>query len=76
MLGLIKNVIISDSEAIRLVLFLIGKMGAAAAFNSTYMYTGELYPTTIRAMGIGGASAMSRIGGMIAPFIAALVGYS
>ncbi|CAG0896132.1 unnamed protein product [Cyprideis torosa] len=59
-------------NVVRLLLYLIGKMAVASAFNSTYMYTGELYPTTIRGMGIGTAAAMSRIGGMVSPFIAAL----
>ena len=32
-----------------------------------YIYFGELYPTELRGMGIGLISAISRIGGLIAP---------
>jgi hypothetical protein len=34
-----------------------------------YTYTGEFYKTTYRAVGVGWASGMGRIGGIIMPYI-------
>lgn len=39
-------------------------------FNFVYIYTAEVYPTTIRTLGIGTASAWARVGAMLTPFIA------
>ncbi|KAK6190710.1 hypothetical protein SNE40_002513 [Patella caerulea] len=50
---------------------------AAATFTWTYIYTSEVYPTSIRTLGIGTASAWARIGAMITPFVAqVLLDYS
>ena len=35
-----------------------------------YLYTMEVYPTVIRAMAVGCASSMARIGAMITPYLA------
>ncbi|XP_065902879.1 synaptic vesicle 2-related protein-like isoform X2 [Dysidea avara] len=54
-----------------LTVFLAGIRGLAAGFfMSVYLYTPEVYPTAIRAFGLSLCSAMSRMGGMTAPFIA------
>ncbi|MCJ8014282.1 MFS transporter [Paenibacillus sp. KQZ6P-2] len=42
------------------------------AWGGLYAYTPELYPTSIRSTGVGLATSVGRIGGVIAPF---LVGY-
>lgn len=39
-------------------------------FNFVYIYTAEVYPTTIRTLGIGTASAWARVGAMLTPFVA------
>jgi MFS transporter, putative metabolite:H+ symporter len=46
---------------------------ALGAWGALYAYTPEAYPTSIRATGIGTASAMTRIAGAIAPSIGAMV---
>ncbi|XP_046556424.1 solute carrier family 22 member 5-like [Haliotis rubra] len=49
-------------------LSLIGKFGAATSFNVLYLYTPEIFPTTIRNVGFGLGSLAGRVGGLFAPF--------
>ncbi|KAM6168223.1 putative transporter SVOPL [Erethizon dorsatum] len=41
----------------------------AANFITIYIYTAEVYPTTMRALGMGISGSLCRIGAMVAPFI-------
>ncbi|KFU95802.1 Putative transporter SVOPL, partial [Chaetura pelagica] len=42
----------------------------SANFNTIYIYTAEVYPTTMRALGMGTSGSLCRVGAMVAPFIA------
>uniref|UniRef100_A0A8D8Z508 Synaptic vesicle 2-related protein n=1 Tax=Cacopsylla melanoneura TaxID=428564 RepID=A0A8D8Z508_9HEMI len=42
----------------------------AGVFQAAYVYTPEVYPTPLRAVGVGTCSAMARLGAMITPYIA------
>eukprot|EP00095_Tigriopus_kingsejongensis_P003154 snap_masked-scaffold791_size96783-processed-gene-0.6 protein:Tk03154 transcript:snap_masked-scaffold791_size96783-processed-gene-0.6-mRNA-1 annotation:"organic cation" len=53
-------------------LFLIGKMGVTCAFGTIYLFTSELYPTTLRTLGVGFSSMCGRIGAILSPEVAAL----
>lgn len=44
---------------------------ALGAWGCLYAYTPELYPTTVRVSGMGFASAMARVAGIIAPIMSA-----
>ncbi|CEL96985.1 unnamed protein product [Vitrella brassicaformis CCMP3155] len=45
------------------------KFAGRCAFNFTYFYTAELYPTSCRASGVGLAISFGRIGGIISPLL-------
>ncbi|XP_051463930.1 putative transporter SVOPL [Apus apus] len=42
----------------------------SANFNTIYIYTAEVYPTPMRALGMGTSGSLCRVGAMVAPFIA------
>ena len=42
---------------------------ALGAWGALYAYTPEVYPTTVRATGMGWASAMARVAGIVAPLL-------
>ncbi|CAF1106815.1 unnamed protein product [Adineta steineri] len=48
----------------------ITRMFINAQYGLIYLYTMEVYPTVIRAIAIGSASSMARVGAMITPFLA------
>ena len=48
---------------------LSAKAAVTAAFNVTYIYTAQLYPTSIRATAVGACSTMARVGGALAPIV-------
>ncbi|KAG5891587.1 hypothetical protein JTB14_022252 [Gonioctena quinquepunctata] len=50
----------------------IGMFGLALSFPTVYIYSGELYPTVVRNVGVGTSSMCARIGSMVAPFVATL----
>ncbi|GAB1602604.1 synaptic vesicle 2-related protein-like, partial [Argonauta hians] len=54
-----------------LICFLfVARAFISSAFMGAYVYTPEIYPTSMRAIGLGACSAMARIGAIITPFIA------
>ncbi|KAK6636773.1 hypothetical protein RUM43_010436 [Polyplax serrata] len=56
--------------------FLLGKLGITSSFGIAYVYTAELYPTTLRSIGVGACSTMARLGAVIAPFAPLLATYN
>lgn len=51
---------------LQIFLSLIGKFGASASFGIVYVYTAEMFPTTIRNQAVGICSLIARIGGICA----------
>ena len=51
------------------VMAMIGKFFASAAYATIYMYSSEMFPTSIRNSCMGACSMMARIGSMVAPQI-------
>lgn len=52
-----------------LILFLARGI-IAGVFQAAYVYTPEVYPTSLRAVGVGSCSAMARLGAMVTPYVA------
>ena len=60
---------LKPGTAIFAILALGAKLGAAAAFNVTFMYTAQLYPTSIRNSAVGTCSTVARFGGMLSAVV-------
>ncbi|GAB1609666.1 organic cation transporter-like protein [Argonauta hians] len=69
---------LSDSNEVKIasiVCSLIGMIGVSGAFGGLWLYTPEIYPTTLRNAGMGVCSATARLGSMISPFTRLLAAY-
>ncbi|XP_004478643.1 solute carrier family 22 member 20 [Dasypus novemcinctus] len=61
-----------DMQTLRTAQAALGKGCLASSFICVYLFTGELYPTEIRQMGMGFASVNARLGGLAAPLVSTL----
>ncbi len=66
---LLTTVIDNDDKNIENILIIMSRVCFNSIFCITYFLSMEIYPTVIRAKGLGYNSAFSRIGGLIAPLI-------
>jgi len=58
------------------VLFVVRGL-ITGAFQASYVYTPEVYPTSVRSTALGVCSTMARIGGILTPYVAqVLIGVS
>ena len=67
------NVFGVDLLALRVAMVMIGKGAITYSYALIYLYTPEVYPTVVRGIGLGSGAMMSRLGGVVAPFIADMV---
>lgn len=63
----------SETDAI-MVISLIGRFTASAAYGIVILYSSELFPTVCRNSAVGINSAMSHVGSVAAPYVADLLG--
>ena len=66
------NVVLADSIVV-IVLGMIGRSLITGSFDIAWIYTSEMYPTSIRNMGLTIASTGARAASASAPFILLLV---
>lgn len=59
----------SRRTLLTLILFLARGV-IAGLFQAAYVYTPEVYPTALRSVGVGGCSALARLGAMMTPYVA------
>ncbi len=64
---------ISTSPGMILIASILMSFFALGAWGALYAWTPELYPTEIRATGVGWASGMSRIAGILAPILGGIL---
>ncbi|XP_046625512.1 organic cation transporter protein-like isoform X2 [Neodiprion virginianus] len=57
---------------LRLLLACCGIVGMSVSFTTVYLFSGELFPTVVRNIGVGTCSMSARIGSMVAPFVVSL----
>lgn len=56
------------SSVLQLVLLFVARACIEGTFSVLYVYTPELYPTSVRSTGLALCNAFSRLGGFAAPF--------
>lgn len=61
-----------DRTAVTAVLF-VSRAFISSAFQAIYVYTPEVYPTSVRAVGLGTCSSLSRLGAIFTPMIAQIL---
>ncbi|XP_034001733.1 solute carrier family 22 member 13-like [Trematomus bernacchii] len=64
-----------DLPVVATVVAVVGKFAATTSFSIIYVYTAELYPTTLRQNGLGLNSMCARVAGILAPLIRLLEVY-
>lgn len=63
------------SSTLQIVCAALAMFGLAMGFPGCYVYSGELFPTVVRNVGIGSSSMMGRVGAILAAIIADLKVY-
>ncbi|KAA3680164.1 uncharacterized protein DEA37_0004324 [Paragonimus westermani] len=58
-----------SKEAMTGVLFMV-RAFSAGLLSLTYLYTTEVYPTSVRAMAVGSFSSIARLGAIVTPYVA------
>ncbi|KAK6737117.1 hypothetical protein RB195_019672 [Necator americanus] len=61
-----------ENAWLQTALWAFGKFAISCSFMSLYVYASEIFPTNIRNLSIGFCETMSRIGGILAPYVIAL----
>ena len=62
-----------EANTYYVALNITGKFGMTMGFCIIYIWSAEVYPTSLRTTLMGMSSMMGRVGSIIAPFIADLV---
>ncbi|KAH8381363.1 hypothetical protein KR093_003478, partial [Drosophila rubida] len=52
---------------------MVGKLAITGSYGTIYLFSSEQFPTVVRNVGMGAASMVSRLTGMLAPYINSMV---
>ncbi|KAJ8723212.1 hypothetical protein PYW08_003124 [Mythimna loreyi] len=58
---------------LKVILFLVGKLGVVICFTGIYTYSLELFPTSVRGTLLGWGNTAARVGSMLAPLTPLLI---
>ncbi|XP_072932842.1 organic cation transporter protein-like isoform X2 [Epargyreus clarus] len=58
---------------LKILLFLLGKLGTCVCFTGIYTYSLELFPTSVRGSMVGCGNTAARVGSMLAPLTPLLI---
>ncbi|XP_041377819.1 synaptic vesicle 2-related protein-like [Gigantopelta aegis] len=61
---------ICTTRTVLTVFIFVARALISGAFQTAYVYTPEVYPTSLRAIGVGSCSGFARIGALTTPFVA------
>lgn len=64
------EIISFSSRTILTIILFMARGVIAGLFQAAYVYTPEVYPTALRSVGVGGCSALARLGAMATPYVA------
>ncbi|KAL3535024.1 hypothetical protein ACH5RR_003485 [Cinchona calisaya] len=67
---LLLPLIVHQNETVTTALLFGSRMFIMSTFTVVVVYSREVYPTSVRATGVGSATSIGRIGGMICPLVA------
>ncbi|ODN04059.1 Synaptic vesicle 2-related protein [Orchesella cincta] len=59
-----------EDQNLKTVILFMARAIVSGVFQAAYVYTPEVYPTSMRSVGIGTCSGMARIGAMVTPYVA------
>ncbi|EEF48695.1 sugar transporter, putative [Ricinus communis] len=65
--------VVHQSATLTTALLFIARIFITDTFTVVYVYAPEMYPTSVRSTGVGVASSMGRIGGMVSPYVAIML---
>ncbi|KAG4067693.1 hypothetical protein HA402_005465 [Bradysia odoriphaga] len=60
----------TEDRTILTIILFMARGVIAGLFQAAYVYTPEVYPTSLRSVGVGGCSALARLGAMATPYVA------
>ncbi|KAM7537378.1 hypothetical protein Aperf_G00000068915 [Anoplocephala perfoliata] len=67
--GLYATIVKPDSEILLIICCNLALVSVGASFNMLFIYTPELFPSSIRSQGFGNATGFGRIGSMLCSFV-------
>uniref|UniRef100_A0A1I7WBZ9 MFS domain-containing protein n=1 Tax=Heterorhabditis bacteriophora TaxID=37862 RepID=A0A1I7WBZ9_HETBA len=67
-----RRLLVKNIRWMTISLWMLGKFTISCSFMGVYVYASEIFPTNIRNLSIGFCEMMSRIGGILAPYVAVL----
>ncbi|KAG0483262.1 hypothetical protein HPP92_011346 [Vanilla planifolia] len=68
--ALLLPLVVNQKEVVTTSLLFGARVCISGSFNIIYVYAPEIYPTSLRTTGVGTASSVGRIGGMLCPLVA------